>query len=102
MVKPGGTGRPRLLISARLAPLPPSSARIPALPSAVPLPKEYTQRAMCRPELLFFETVTGAVAALCGNASDQLLRRRLVCEHRVMHDFPRPNVQRGGTSAIDL
>jgi len=38
-VKPGGTGRPRLLISARLAPLPPSSSRISARPSARPAPK---------------------------------------------------------------
>ena len=36
MVKPGGTGRPRLLISARLAPLPPSRSRIFAVPSALP------------------------------------------------------------------
>src|SRR6202048_5492579 len=33
MVKPGGTGRPRLAISARLAPLPPSRSRSCALPS---------------------------------------------------------------------
>ena len=39
MVKPGGTGRPRLAISARLAPLPPSRSRRPALPSALPSPK---------------------------------------------------------------
>src|SRR3954469_12926856 len=42
MVKPGGTGRPRLAISARLAPLPPSRSRICALPSALPSPKVYT------------------------------------------------------------
>src|SRR5260370_2442664 len=35
MVKPGGTGSPRLAISARLAPLPPSKARNRALPSAL-------------------------------------------------------------------
>ena len=39
MVKPGGTGRPRLAISARLAPLPPRRSRRPALPSALPSPK---------------------------------------------------------------
>src|ERR1700686_2890916 len=33
MVKPGGTGSPRLAISAKLAPLPPSKSRNPALPS---------------------------------------------------------------------
>src|SRR4030081_43861 len=38
MVKPGGTGSPRLAISARLAPLPPSKSRNPALPSALPSP----------------------------------------------------------------
>src|ERR1700690_1647549 len=42
MVKPGGTGRPRLAISARLAPLPPSKSRRPALPSALPSPKVNT------------------------------------------------------------
>ena len=34
MVKPGGTGRPALVISATPAPLPPSRSRIVALPSA--------------------------------------------------------------------
>ena len=38
MVKPWGTGRPMLVISARLAPLPPSSSRMLALPSE----KRYT------------------------------------------------------------
>src|ERR1700733_14647055 len=42
MVKPGGTGRPRLAISARLAPLPPKRSRISALPSARPSPKVNT------------------------------------------------------------
>jgi hypothetical protein len=40
IVKPAGTGTPRLVISARLAPLPPRISRISALPSARPLPKE--------------------------------------------------------------
>src|SRR3979490_654777 len=42
MVKPGGTGRPRLAISARLAPLPPSKSRGPALRSALPSPNVNT------------------------------------------------------------
>src|SRR6185437_16434239 len=42
MVKPGGTGRPRLAISARLAPLPPSRSRMLARPSALPSPKVKT------------------------------------------------------------
>src|SRR5271163_3771434 len=42
MVKPGGTGSPRLAISARLAPLPPNRSRRPALPSALPSPKVKT------------------------------------------------------------
>ncbi len=33
MVNPGGTGRPRLLISARFAPLPPSNSFMSLLPS---------------------------------------------------------------------
>src|SRR4051812_7136434 len=42
MVKPAGTGRPKLVISARLAPLPPSRFFIDAAPS-VPLgPNEKT------------------------------------------------------------
>src|SRR6266700_3724978 len=42
MVKPGGTGSPRLAISARLAPLPPNRSRRPALPSALPSPNVKT------------------------------------------------------------
>src|SRR6516225_4690720 len=42
MVNPGGTGRPRLAISARFAPLPPRRSRMPALPSALPSPKPKT------------------------------------------------------------
>src|SRR5437868_13741688 len=42
MVKPGGTGRPRLAISARPAPLPPRRLRMSARPSALPLPKPKT------------------------------------------------------------
>jgi hypothetical protein len=40
MVKPGGTGTPSRVISARLAPLPPSRSRCFALPSARPSPKK--------------------------------------------------------------
>jgi hypothetical protein len=43
---PGGTGMPRLVISARPAPLPPSSSFIVPLPSALPSPKKYTYFAM--------------------------------------------------------
>src|SRR4051794_41085312 len=42
MVKPGGTGSPALVISARPAPLPPRSSFILPLPSALPPPKEKT------------------------------------------------------------
>src|ERR1700716_625901 len=42
MVEAGGTGKPRLAISARLAPLPPSRSRMLALPSALPSPKVKT------------------------------------------------------------
>src|SRR5260221_4538284 len=42
MVKPGGTGRPRLAISARPAPLPPRGLRMSAWLSALPLPKPKT------------------------------------------------------------
>jgi hypothetical protein len=42
MVKPGGTGKLMLVISARLAPLPPSKFFMSARPSARPFPKKYT------------------------------------------------------------
>src|SRR5262245_12114375 len=42
MVNPAGTGRPALVISARPAPLPPNVSFIVRFPSAVPLPKKYT------------------------------------------------------------
>src|SRR3954454_24156871 len=42
MVKPGGTGSPMRLISARLAPFPPSSGFMVPLPAAFLLPNEYT------------------------------------------------------------
>src|SRR5579883_682652 len=45
-VKPGGTGRPAFVISARPAPLPPSSSFILPFPSALPLPKKYAYFAM--------------------------------------------------------
>src|SRR5215470_2575205 len=43
MVNPGGTGRPRLVISARLAPLPPSRS----LRSLLPSVKSYTYLVLC-------------------------------------------------------
>ena len=43
MVKPGGTGRPLTVMSARLAPLPPSSILSPRPPSALPSPKKNTR-----------------------------------------------------------
>src|SRR6266542_2507269 len=42
MVKPGGTGTPRLVISASSQPFPPSRWRSALEPSALPLAKEYT------------------------------------------------------------
>src|SRR5208282_6549539 len=42
IVNPGGTGRPRFVISANPAPLPPRTSFIFPLPSALPPPKEYT------------------------------------------------------------
>jgi len=40
IVNPGGTGTPRLVISARFAPLPPRTARMSFVPSAAPSPKK--------------------------------------------------------------
>src|ERR1700692_2614876 len=42
MVKPGGTGRPALVISAKPEPLPPSRSFMFRLPSALPDPKKKT------------------------------------------------------------
>src|SRR5215510_11418213 len=42
IVKPGGTGSPALVISARPDPLPPSRSFMCRLPSALPEPKKYT------------------------------------------------------------
>src|SRR6266550_4119937 len=73
MVKPGGTGSPRLAISARLAPLPPSKSRKPALPSALPSPKVNTHlpdfatsAALLSAALLAAALLTGFGAALAG------------------------------------
>src|SRR5258708_36728839 len=44
IVTPGGTGTPRFVISARFAPLPPSTAFMSLVPSADPPPKKYTDR----------------------------------------------------------
>ena len=41
ILKPGGTGSPAFVISARPAPLPPSRSFMLRLPSAFPLPKKY-------------------------------------------------------------
>src|SRR5688572_14056482 len=43
IVKPGGTGRPMLVMSARFAPFPPSRSFISARPSPLPAPKKYTR-----------------------------------------------------------
>src|SRR5438132_12165717 len=42
IVKPAGTGTPRFVISARFAPLPPSTSFMSPVPSAPPSPKKYT------------------------------------------------------------
>src|SRR5262245_51165236 len=60
MVKPAGTGRPIRHISARLAPLPPSSSFCLPVPSADFPPKKYTYLAMMRsrtPEVRVWTTL---------------------------------------------
>src|SRR4029077_4230691 len=54
MVNPAGTGRPMLVISARLAPLPPRRSFMSARPSALPLPKKETYLAMFDCSLMSF------------------------------------------------
>src|SRR5688500_18183287 len=46
IVKPAGTGTPRFVISARLAPFPPSTLFMSRVPSAAPLPKKKTDWVM--------------------------------------------------------
>src|SRR5205085_5381751 len=59
MVNPGGTGNPALVISARPAPLPPSTSFILPLPSALPPPNEYTYLVV--DFLVSFVSVSGRV-----------------------------------------
>src|SRR5207247_9883757 len=75
IVKPGGTGKPRLAISARFAPLPPSSSRIALLPSARPSPKVNTHLpaagTVCAGDFLAGAAARGlaiALPAASGNA----------------------------------
>src|SRR5262245_24634512 len=56
IVKPGGTGRPALVISASPEPLPPSRSFMCRFPSALPLPKKYT-------DFFGFEAAVRAAAA---------------------------------------
>src|ERR1700722_3420363 len=70
MGKPGGTGNPRLAISARFAPLPPSRSRRSALPSALPSPKVKTHLPAFAGSALTGADLTGADLA----ASDLALR----------------------------
>ena len=46
MVNPGGTGTPRFVVSARLAPLDPRTPFISRVPSARPFPKKSTSGGM--------------------------------------------------------
>src|SRR5262249_39585294 len=65
MVKPGGTGKPRLAISARPAPLPPRRLRMSARPSALPLPKREAHLALAEDG---FDAAAGRAGALGGDA----------------------------------
>src|SRR5271170_5273341 len=81
MVNPGGTGRLALVISARPAPLPPSSAFILPLPSALPPPKKYTYFVIAAFGCLVFVSavfvsiisVSGRVVVAIGSSSLLLL-----------------------------
>src|SRR5918993_797674 len=71
MVNPGGTGRPRFVISARLAPLPPSRS----LRSRFPSLKSYTN----------LGTVNSSEAVLAGSLSggrEAPVHRPAVLQHR--------------------
>src|SRR3984885_1192177 len=68
MVKPGGTGNPRLAISARFAPLPPSRSRRSALPSALPSPKVKTHLPAFAGSALTGADLAGSDLALPGTS----------------------------------
>src|SRR3954464_9103745 len=64
MVKPGGTGSPAFVISARPAPLPPRTSFILPSPSALPPPKKNTYLAgeLCAVAILSVSTSGNVVA----------------------------------------
>src|ERR1700755_1716361 len=84
MVKPGGTGRPRLAISARLAPLPPSKSRRPALPSALPSPNVKTHLPDCTAPAADFPA--GLLPAPFAHGLGAGLPARLVTAWRALAD----------------
>src|SRR5688572_9546856 len=99
MVNPGGTGIPRFVISARFAPLPPSTRFMSRVPSARPAPKKYT-------DFLVPSFVVVTAGALTATPEPELVgvsrwRRRVVTgeagmaepvravRHRLQHAFER-------------
>src|SRR6266851_5558665 len=76
MVKPGGTGRPRLAISARPTPLPPRRLRMSARPSALPKPKTHFDLAGALAEGF----LGGAFAGAAGSRGTALPAGRLLID----------------------
>ena len=68
MVKPGGTGRLMLAISARFAPLPPRRLRMSARPSLCPAPKLYTHLVI---DLAFYAGKIGGLVHGVADAAEQ-------------------------------
>src|SRR5690348_2662800 len=77
MVKPAGTGKPILVISARPAPLPPRRSRQVPSPSALPAPKKYTHFFTVRLACPFFDCGTLAAIAIPQRRPKKLSARRL-------------------------
>src|SRR5437763_14840598 len=78
MVKPAGTGRPILVISARPAPLPPRRSRQVPSPYALPAPKKYTHLFTVRLAGRIWSCGTLAAATVLGRRPAELSARGLL------------------------
>src|SRR4029450_4718250 len=91
MVKPGGTGSPAFVISARPDPLPPSRSFMFRLPSAFPAPKKYT----CFRDLGFGVRDFPAARFALAFFAIQTLRYQVVRSVRLPYP-PKPHHGEGG------
>src|SRR5688572_19386356 len=88
IVKPCGTGTPRFVISARFAPLPPSTLLISRVPSASPFPKKKTDcgirsAAASEPKLLRIGRRRGRVVSGEAGVTETIRPFRHGLEHAI-------------------